>query len=103
MQTVVSLLNQALELKGWSIQRLKDESKIKTDRSNLRRKLKGDETGKRAGKLVALDPEEANQLATALGVSIPPDLMTRDLMAGRVTRCRTANGWVSPRARKADA
>lgn len=92
MVTARELLNRARLRKGWSIADLHEESKVKTHPTNLRRKLIESKSPKckRPGP-VALDPIEVEQLARALGVSIPHRVFTADLMAGRIARCRTAN------------
>lgn len=92
MATARELLNKAREDKGWSIDKLRKESKVKTHATNLRRKLIAAKSPKckRPGP-VALDPIEVEQLAKALGVSIPPRVFHADMLAGRIARCRTAN------------
>ena len=97
MVTVRSLLNGARVSKGWSIQTLAERSKVKTERSNLRRKLADLGEGDRR---IALDPREVQQLARALEVDIPDEVLQRDLMAGRVARCVAANRPPDHRARR---
>lgn len=91
MVTVRSILNKARESKRWSIARLHRESGVKTHPTNLRRKLVVAKPDCQRSRPVALDPIEVDQLAKALGVSVPPSVFSNDLLAGRIARCRSAH------------
>lgn len=80
MGTVAQLLRDAYERRkasgGFSMKKLRNDSGVATERSNLRRKLYGN---------VALNPEEARQLASVLGVRITKTMIARDMLAGHMT------------------
>lgn len=89
MLTSRSILNEARLRKGWSIAVLHRKSGVATHASNLRRKLEPTDSKARGKKwLVALDPSEVTQLASALGVEVPDSVIMDDVLAGRVAR-----GW----------
>lgn len=71
--------------------RLAKESGVVTHPGNLRKKLEDVPDGSPRPNPVALDPIEVDQLADALGVSVPPRVFHADLLAGRIARCRSAN------------
>lgn len=67
---MVSLLDQiraAQKLRGWSVQKLLDESRLSISRTCLQRKLYGRTKG---GKPVATTVKELEALAGALGITI---------------------------------
>ncbi len=67
---VRQVLRDALEAKGWSVERLRSESGVECDRSSLHRKIYGIAPRRRGSprQYQPLSPDEVTSLARALGV-----------------------------------
>lgn len=61
VKTIAEQLRGALTARGWSVQKLLDESGLECDRSSLQRKLSGDQK---------LATDEAERLAEILGCTL---------------------------------